>query len=115
VRIGWLPLTTGRRSAYSGLGVELVGRMLFAASDSPLFSTLVAGSAEAEIKGTALTIVNCIGYALTIVSLQLLGWLGGWLGLVWCYPLLALGPILGLWGLFSGAAAGTKGRIEEQA
>ncbi len=84
-------------------------------ADSPLFSTLVAGSAEAEIKGTALTIVNCIGYALTIVSLQLLGWLGGWLGLVWCYPLLALGPILGLWGLFSGAAAGTKGRIEEQA
>jgi MFS family permease len=41
-------------------------------SDSPQFSTLVAQSAPAENKGTALTIVTCIGFAITIGSIQLL-------------------------------------------
>lgn len=88
---------------------------MFVVADSPLFSTLVAGSADPELKGTALTIVNCVGFALTILSLQVLGWAGDWLGMVWRYPLLALGPLLGLWGLFSGAAAGAKGEVKKQA
>lgn len=92
----------------------LLGWGMFVVADSPLFSTLVAGSAEPEIKGTALTIVNCVGFALTIVSLQVLGWAGEWLGPVWRYPLLALGPVLGLWGLFSGANAGAEGILKEQ-
>jgi len=41
-------------------------------SDSPQFSTLVAQSAPAENKGTALTIVTSIGFAITIVSIQIL-------------------------------------------
>lgn len=41
-------------------------------SDSPQFSTMVAQSAQAENKGTALTIVTSIGFAITIVSIQLL-------------------------------------------
>jgi len=41
-------------------------------ADSPLFSTLVAQNASPEIKGTALTIVNCIGFSITIVSIQLI-------------------------------------------
>jgi MFS family permease len=41
-------------------------------SDSPQFSTLVAQSAPSENKGTALTIVTSIGFAITIVSIQLL-------------------------------------------
>ena len=41
-------------------------------ADSPLFSTLVAKNAPAENKGTALTIVNSIGFAITIVSIQLM-------------------------------------------
>jgi MFS family permease len=45
---------------------------LTAPSDSPQFSTLVAQSAPAENKGTALTIVTCIGFAITIASIQLL-------------------------------------------
>jgi MFS family permease len=40
-------------------------------SDSPQFSTLVAQSAPAENKGTALTIVTSIGFAITILSIQL--------------------------------------------
>lgn len=42
------------------------------AADSPQFSTLAARSAPAENKGTALTIMTSIGFAITIVSIQLL-------------------------------------------
>ena len=65
-------------------------------TDSPLFSTLVASNAEAKNKGTALTIVNCIGFAITIVSIQLLTFLQGKLPAYYLYLPLALGPIFGL-------------------
>ena len=42
---------------------------LTAAADSPQFSTLVAQYAPAELRGTALTIYNSIGFAITTVSL----------------------------------------------
>ncbi|MEM9260736.1 MAG: MFS transporter, partial [Bacteroidota bacterium] len=64
--------------------------------DSPLFSTLVAQNADATIKGTALTIVNCIGFGLTIVSIQLLTGLMETIGLVYVFPLLAIGPVFGV-------------------
>lgn len=65
-------------------------------ADSPLFSTLVAQNASAEIKGTALTIVNCIGFSITIISIQLLNFLHATMNPIYIYPILALGPILGL-------------------
>lgn len=68
-------------------------------ADSPLFSTLVAKNAPTEIKGTALTIVNCIGFAITIVSLQLINVLQQTVPPQYLFTMLALGPILGLWGL----------------
>ncbi|MEC7770836.1 MAG: MFS transporter [Bacteroidota bacterium] len=70
-------------------------------ADSPLFSTLVAQNASAEIKGTALTIVNCIGFAITIVSIQLLNEMRTWTNSNMVYMILALGPILGLIALIS--------------
>ncbi|WMN12235.1 MFS transporter [Marivirga salinae] len=69
-------------------------------ADSPLFSTLVATHAPAETKGTALTIVNSIGFAITIVSIQLLNILRLEISPVFLYIILAIGPALGLWGLF---------------
>jgi MFS family permease len=41
-------------------------------SDSPQFSSLVAQSALPQYKGTALTIVTSIGFALTIASIQVM-------------------------------------------
>jgi MFS family permease len=65
-------------------------------ADSPLFSTLVAQNAAAEIKGTALTIVNSIGFAITIVSIQLISSLKTATDSNSIYICLAIGPILGL-------------------
>jgi len=65
-------------------------------SDSPLFSTLVAQNAPSELKGTALTIVNSIGFAITILSIQLLNELKEYTNSINIFVILALGPILGL-------------------
>jgi cytochrome c biogenesis protein CcdA len=70
--------------------------------DSPLFSTLVAQSADPSLKGTALTIVNCLGFGLTIVSIQLLSYLLKQVEVIWIYPLLAIGPLLGVIATVSG-------------
>jgi len=67
-------------------------------TDSPMFSTLVASNAPPENKGTALTIVNCIGFSITIISLQLLGWIWEFIDHRLVYLLLAIGPALGLLG-----------------
>jgi len=68
-------------------------------ADSPLFSTLVAQNADAQLKGTALTIVNGIGYSITIVSILLLSYAYETWSTPWVFLLLAIGPVLGLLGL----------------
>ena len=65
-------------------------------ADSPMFSTLVAQNAPSEVKGTALTIVTCIGFFITIVSIQALDYLGQNIKEEWLYIFLAPGPLLGL-------------------
>jgi predicted MFS family arabinose efflux permease len=65
-------------------------------ADSPLFSTLVAQNAPAEVKATALTIVNCIGFSITIISIQLLNSLNELTDSNRIYSILAIGPIFGL-------------------
>ena len=65
-------------------------------ADSPLFSTLVAQSATPELKGTALTIVNCIGFSITIISIQLISYFLNTYTSNWGYSVLAIGPIFGL-------------------
>lgn len=81
----------------------LIGFLLFwgmvIIADSPWFSTLVAHNAIAEFKGTALTIVNCIGFSITIVSIQLLNVLRIHMNPIYIYTILTLGPILGLMAL----------------
>ncbi|WP_289040373.1 MFS transporter [uncultured Zobellia sp.] len=68
-------------------------------ADSPQFSNLVAGSVPAELKGTALTLVNCIGFAVSIFSIQLLSTLAETIPLTYLFTALALGPAIGLLGL----------------
>jgi MFS family permease len=69
-------------------------------ADSPLFSTLVAQNAPIESKGTLLTITNCFGFSLTIISIQLLGKLTAVITLEYLFVFLSIGPILGLGAMF---------------
>lgn len=66
------------------------------AGDSPQFSTLTAGAAPRAYVGTALTIVNCIGFAITAVSIQVMTVLGHVWGMEYLFLALAPGPLLGL-------------------
>jgi MFS family permease len=65
-------------------------------ADSPLFSTLVAQNAPEEFRGTSLTIVNCIGFFITIISIQFIDLFSGKISFQYIYMLLAIGPVLGL-------------------
>ncbi|TDQ18643.1 nitrate/nitrite transporter NarK [Algoriphagus boseongensis] len=65
-------------------------------ADSPQFSTLVAQSVNPEHRGTALTLVNCMGFALTVVSIQFTRYLGNFLEPKIYLGLLFLGPLLGV-------------------
>ncbi len=65
-------------------------------ADSPQFSTLVAQRAPRDSTGTALTIVNTIGFAITIVSLQVINTITVQVQSSGIFMVLALGPILGL-------------------
>lgn len=80
------------------LGVWCVWGMAVTA-DSPQFSNLVASALPSELKGTGLTLVNCIGFAVTIVSIQLLSSLTITIGPKYLFLILALGPVFGLWHL----------------
>jgi hypothetical protein len=64
--------------------------------DSPQFSALNAAHAPKEWVGSALTIGNCIGFAITIASIQLLESAMDWLPMQYLFLLLAPGPALGL-------------------
>lgn len=64
--------------------------------DSPQFSTIVAQTAPKLYIGTALTIVNCIGFALTIFSIQLLNYLQESWSVSNMFLMLFIGPLIGL-------------------
>ncbi|MEO0603938.1 MAG: MFS transporter, partial [Myxococcota bacterium] len=65
--------------------------------DSPQLSALTAQTAPPGLVGSALTMVTCLGFALTIVSLTVTSWLP----LEWAFPVLAVGPVVGAWALRS--------------
>ena len=73
-------------------GIVVVG-------DSPQFSALNARYAPSDQVGSALTIANCIGFGISIVSIQLLNSLAGSLPAQHLFLLLVPGPIFGLMAL----------------
>ncbi|MES2005310.1 MAG: MFS transporter [Bacteroidota bacterium] len=76
------------------LFLAIWGMMVIA--DSPQFSTLVAQSTPAELRGTALTITNSIGFLVTIISIETMNVLRNQIDSRHLYLILAAGPVLGL-------------------
>jgi len=67
------------------------------AADSPQFSALVAATAPSEKKGTALTFVICVGFAITILSIFIVDKLQQrFNSSTYIFALLSAGPIVGL-------------------
>ncbi len=69
------------------------------AGDSPQFSTLNAQYAPADKVGSALTIGNSIGFAVSIVSIQVLNQAVAAIPAQYLFWLLVPGPIFGLWSM----------------
>lgn len=67
-------------------------------ADSPHFSALSAKACPPEIVGSALTLQNALGFAITMISIQIGAAIVDTLGVYTAWLLLP-GPLLGLWGL----------------
>lgn len=65
-------------------------------ADSAQFSAAVTEFAEVEYSGTALAFQMAIGFFITVISINLIPLLHGWLGWQWVFVILTLGPALGI-------------------
>jgi MFS family permease len=68
-------------------------------ADSAQFSALVSEHAPREFVGTALTLQTCVGFLLTMVTIELLPRLADAVGWQWASLLLVPGPLLGAWAM----------------
>ncbi len=65
-------------------------------ADSAQFSTLVTRVVAPDSVGTALTLQTSIGFLVTTITIQLVPVLATWLGWRYAFPVLALGPAMGI-------------------
>ena len=68
---------------------------IFVVSDSPQFSALSARYAPGEYTGTALTVQNGVGFAITAVSIEVTQLIATEVGWQWAFVFLAPGPAIG--------------------
>ena len=88
------PLVFGRSLPLLTILVLIWGIAVIA--DSAQFSTLVTQVVPAHAVGTALTLQTSIGFLLTTISIQLVPPVVELVGWRYAFPMLALGPILGI-------------------
>lgn len=81
--------------AWPLLAVSLVWGVAVIA-DSAQFSAAIAELSEKSLVGTMLTVQTCAGFLLTLVSIQLIPVVVGWVGWRFAFMLLAAGPFLGI-------------------
>jgi MFS family permease len=118
-------LTSGACALFAGLAVQ-VSPILFLAvcllwgisivADSAQFSACVTELSAPDEVGTALTLQNCLGFLLTMLSIRLVAALEQNAGWTFAFVVLAVGPLLGslaMWRLrqsLATRAALAKGR-----
>jgi MFS family permease len=86
--IGLLPTT-------AAVAVALVWGFTVVA-DSAQFSTMVTEHADQAYVGTALALQLAVGFTLTVATIWLVPFVAEAVGWSWTFPILALGPALGI-------------------
>lgn len=80
--------------------VIVVGLFLFwgftVVADSAQFSTMVTEVSDSATRGTALALQTAAGFLLTVITIRGVPALAGAWGWRWAFPLLAIGPALGV-------------------
>ncbi|MCW2118414.1 MFS transporter [Flavobacterium sp. 7A] len=85
-----------QNSSEVGFKLFLLFWSLVVIADSPLFSTLIAQESPQNSRGSIITIVNSIGFLVTIVSIQLISYFISATNTVYIFIILGIGPIIGL-------------------
>lgn len=88
------PLVFGRSLPFLTILVLVWGVAVIA--DSAQFSTLVTRVVPSHAVGTALTLQTSIGFLLTTISIQLIPPVVALVGWKYTFPMLALGPLVGI-------------------
>jgi MFS family permease len=81
----------------------------FVVADSAQFSAMVTEAAPPHAVGTALTLQTSLGFLLTMATIQLIPVIVAAIGWRWAFPVLAIGPALGI------AAIARLGRVRHAA
>ena len=81
---------------YGGFVLWLLVWGITVSGDSPQFSALTASNAPREAVGSVLTLVNCIGFSISVISIEVFVRAAATWPLAQVLPWLALGPALGL-------------------
>ena len=68
----------------------------FVIADSAQFSALVTEVAPPHAVGTALALQTSLGFLLTMATIQLVPWIAETAGWQWAFPVLAVGPAVGI-------------------
>jgi MFS family permease len=68
--------------------------------DSPQYSTMISELCDQKLVGTALTIQTALGFALTIISIKIIGWIQGVVGWNYAFMILSIGPFFGIVSMF---------------
>jgi hypothetical protein len=68
-------------------------------ADSAQFSACVTELGDPQYIGTALTIQTCLGFLLTVASIELIPALVPIVGWRWAFAALAPGPAFGVWSM----------------
>lgn len=68
-------------------------------ADSAQFSTMVTETADAGVRGTALTLQTAAGFLLTLVTIRGVPAIAESIGWRWAFPVLAIGPAAGIWAM----------------
>jgi MFS transporter, DHA1 family, inner membrane transport protein len=91
------PWMLGASTAWFALWLLVWG--ITVAGDSPQFSALTAANAPRHAVGSVLTLTNCIGFAISALSIEAFVAWSKTAGLATILPWLAIGPVLGLWAM----------------